>query len=214
MKRLAILIGIAITSVAAAVGNLVIARMTGFNIFSLKLWFIFPAGALIVGVAASSGGLLAARLFNAAPKIIDAVFMAMLAAMTMFLIYYLDYFTAVLDDGRRVSSIATFAQYVDFELTTAHMRVGRGARDVGEVGQFGYWLAISEFVGFFLGGLCVFFILLAMERCRTCKAYLRKLKSKKSKETVLLDFQRGELASCVRSASLETSKSYAKREGR
>jgi hypothetical protein len=156
VKHLAILIGIAITSVLVAVANVVIARITGFNMFSLKIWLIVPVGAVMVGAAAASGGLLATRLFHAKPNWFDAVMMIVSAAVTMFLIYYLDYSTMVFDDGRKVAGLVSFEDFVNLSLTTAHMRVGRGAHDVGEIGQAGYWFAVAEFVGFLVGGFGTF----------------------------------------------------------
>jgi hypothetical protein len=165
VKHLAIFIGIVITSVIVAVANVVVARITGFNVFSLKIWLVIPAGAAIVGFAAASGGLLAARLFHAKPNWFDAVAMMVSAAATMFLIYYLDYITMVLDDGRKAADLISFEDFVNISLTKTHMIVGRGARDVGEIGEAGYWLAVAEFVGFLLGGLSTFTFASAMPRC-------------------------------------------------
>jgi hypothetical protein len=180
MKRLVILAGLVITSVAAALCNLEIARLSGLNIFSLKLWSIFPVGAIFIGMVAYSGGLLVTRLVNVAPRMIDVVIMAALAALTVILIYYLNYLTAVFDDGQRASKIMTFVQYLNREMMISSVMFGRGARDVGEVSQLGYVIAAGEIIGFFFGGLSVFFILLEMELCEFCDVYLKKLKSKES----------------------------------
>jgi hypothetical protein len=107
--------------------------------------------------------------------------MVVVAAATMFLIYYLDYATLVLDDGRKASDLVDFANYVDLALTNAHMRIGRGARDAGEVGEMGYALAI-EFVGFLVGGAGTFLFIKGLPRCIDCGSYLRKLKTKQTKE--------------------------------
>jgi hypothetical protein len=141
-----------------------------------------PVGAVIVGFAAASGGLLATRLFHAKPNWFDAVMMIISAAATMFLIYYLDYITMVFDDGRKVADLVSFEDFVNFSLTKAHMRIGRGARDVGEVGEAGYWLAVAEFVGFLVGGFSTFAFVSAMPRCVVCNSYLRKLKTKRTGE--------------------------------
>ncbi|WP_425952873.1 hypothetical protein [Ralstonia pseudosolanacearum] len=183
MKRIILLIAMAITCILAAVANLVITRMIGLNVFTFKLWFIIPAGAVCVGMLGASGAILAARYFNIQPTIIDAVLMVAIAAATMLLIYYLDYATFVLDDGRRVADLVDFGSYVDLVLTKAHMRVGRGAGvDSGEVGQMGYALAGIEFVGFLIGGAATFFFIKGLWRCAECGSYLRKLKTKKTKE--------------------------------
>jgi hypothetical protein len=108
--------------------------------------------------------------------------MVVVAAATMFLIYYLDYATLVLDDGRKARDLVDFASYVDLVLTKAHMRVGRGGIATGEVGQMGYALAGIEFVGFLIGGAATFFFIKGLPRCADCGSYMRKLKTKKTKE--------------------------------
>jgi hypothetical protein len=130
----------------------------------------------------ASGAILAARYFHIQPNVIDAVLMVFVAAATMLLIYYLDYVTFVLDDGRKVSDLMDFGNYLDVVLTNAHMRVGRGGIDTGKVGQLGYLLAAVEFVGFLLGGAATFFFIKGLPQCSDCGSYLRKLKTKKTKE--------------------------------
>jgi hypothetical protein len=127
--------------------------------------------------------------------------MVLIAGATMVLIYYLDYATLVLDDGRRAPDLIDFASYVGLVLTTSHMRVGRGAQfDASEVGQFGYALAAIEFGGFLIGGAIAFLFIKGMARCFDCGSYLRKLKTKRSKELTLDEtdkvidlFRRGDL---------------------
>ncbi len=201
MKHLLLLAAMAITCVLAAIANVVIARTIGINFFTMKIWLVVPVGAGLVGMLGASGAILAARYFNIVPTILDAVFMVVIAAATMLLIYYLDYATLVLADGRKASDLIDFASYVDLVLTTSHMRVGRGAQfDTGEVGQFGYWLAAIEFVGFLVGGAIAFLFIRGMARCGDCGSYLRKLKTKRTKELTfdetdkVIDlFKRGDL---------------------
>jgi hypothetical protein len=180
MNHLKLIIAMALTCVLAAVANVIVARITGFNLFTLKIWAIVPAGAAIIGFAGSSGAVLAARYFNIKPKWIDAIPMMFIAAATMGLIYYLDYATLVLDDGAKASKLVDFWTYVDLALTKTHMRFGRGARDLGEVGQAGYYLAAIEFFGFLAGGLATLGIIRGMTECARCGAYVRKLKEKKT----------------------------------
>ena len=132
MKQLLLLTAMAITCVLAATANVVIARTIGINFFTMKVWFVIPIGAALVGMLGASGAILAARYFRIVPKILDAAFMVIIAAATMILIYYLDYATLVLDDGRRASDLIDFGSYVDLVLTKSHMRVGRaGQIDTG-----------------------------------------------------------------------------------
>jgi hypothetical protein len=182
MKHIFLLIAMAITCILAALANVIVTRMVGINIFTFKLWFVIPAGAIGIGMLGASGAILAARYFQVQPTITDAILMVAVAAATMLLIYYLDYATLVLDDGRKASDLVDFASYVDLILTKAHMRVGRGGIDTGEVGQMGYALAGIEFVGFLIGGAATFFFIKGLPRCADCGSYLRKLKTRKTKE--------------------------------
>lgn len=184
MKHLLLLIAMAITCLLAAIANVIIARTIGINFFTMKVWLVIPIGAGLVGMLGASGAFLAARYFNIVPTILDAAVMVVIAAATMVLIYYLDYATLVLDDGRRrASDLINFTSYVDLVLTKSHMRVGRaGQIDTGEVGQLGYALAIIEFVGFLVGGAATFLFIKGMARCGGCGSYLRKLKTKRTKE--------------------------------
>jgi hypothetical protein len=182
MKQVILLIAMAITCILAAVANVIVTRMIGFNIFTFKVWLVIPMGAVGVGMLGASGAILAARYFHIQPTIIDAMLMVLVSAATMGLIYYLDYATFVLDDGRKASDLADFASYLDLILTKAHMRVGRGNVDTGEVGRMGYALAGIEFVGFLIGGAATFFFIKGLPRCADCGSYLRKHKTKKTKE--------------------------------
>jgi hypothetical protein len=127
MKHPALIIAMVITCVLAAVANVTVARITDINVFTFKLWIIVPCGAVMVGALGASGAFLAARYFNVQPTIVDAMFMVVVGAATMVLIYYLDYATFVLDDGRKASDLVDFRTFVDLVLTTSHMRVGKGS---------------------------------------------------------------------------------------
>jgi hypothetical protein len=202
MKHIVLLLAMAITCVLASVANVIVSRMVDINIFTFKLWFVIPVGAICLGMLGASGAILAARYFQVRPTVIDAALMVFVAATTMLLIYYLDYATFVLNDGRKASDLIDFESYVDLILTKSHMRVGRGAGvKTGEVGEMGYALAAIEFVGFLIGGAATFMLIKGLPRCADCGSYLRKLKAKKTKELTfdetdkLIDcFNRGDLS--------------------
>lgn len=180
MDRFKLIFAMALTCITVAVANVIIAKITGFNLYSFSIWFILPVGAALVGFGGTSGAVLAARYFNIKPKWIDFVPLVITAAATMWLIYYLDYATFVLNDGRKVSDILDFESYVDLVLTKSHMRFGRAALDTGELGEAGYYFAAVQFVGFLVGGVATFGFIKAMPECADCTSFIRKLKSQTS----------------------------------
>lgn len=182
MKRLLESFGIAfcglVTSVLVAIANVAVARMTGFNFFTVSVWVIVPVGALLTGFAAASGYYFGSLYFHKRATTILLIQMVVIAGLTQLLIYWLGYATMVLDDGRKVADFLPFGQYMDLMLTKAHYRIGRGQTDTGEVGSLGYWIAGAQFVGFLVGGLAVFCYLTSKPVCAACNLYLRPMAKK------------------------------------
>ncbi len=151
-------------------------HLTGFNIFLFGLWVIIPAGALLTGVAATSGYYFGGLYFHTRPTWFLFVQIVIAAATAQFVIYYGEYRSLVLDDGTMASDAIGFWDYLDVYLRSMHIRTGHGGHiDTGEVGDFGYWLAVIDFIGFILGGFFVFFMLQSSPGCWKCSRYLRKI---------------------------------------
>jgi hypothetical protein len=165
-----------VTSLLTALVVAFIERLTGFDLFTLTIWFVVPVGAVATGCAAASGYYFGSLYFHTRPTLLLLLQMVIVAGFTQAMIYYAEYFTLILDDGRRVSDLIPFRQYLDISLTSAHYRFGRGAQiDLGEIGNAGYGLAALQFVGFLVGGLGIFLILHMHPLCASCKNYLRVL---------------------------------------
>ncbi|WP_230187971.1 hypothetical protein [Sphingobium sp. CECT 9361] len=168
-----------VTSILTAAGNTLIHWFTGFNLFSLSFFVIVPAGALLCGFAAAYGYYFAAKFFHIRPNKVLLFQMIVIAAITQFLIYWLEYQTLVVE-GIHVADFMPFGQYMDISLTTQHLKFGRGAHiDGGAVGEGGYWLAALDFLGFLVGGGFVYFTLLQEPTCEPCNKYLKPLVKKK-----------------------------------
>ncbi len=166
------------TSILTAISVAIFDRLTGFNLFSFSLLVVLPVGAAFCGFAAASGYYLAAKYLHQRPTNILLIQMVIIAAFSQWLIYWLEYQSMVIE-GEHVSDIISFSQYLDLTITRAHMRMGRAAQiDTGEVGSFGYWLAIFRFVGFMIGGATVYFFLKTELACGLCQKYLRTVRSK------------------------------------
>ncbi|MBW8909078.1 MAG: hypothetical protein JF620_08665 [Mesorhizobium sp.] len=165
-----------ISFVLVALAVIGINRLTGFNIFSFSFWVFIPAGALLTGVAAASGYYFASLFFHTRPTWFLLAQILIVTAAAQLVIYYGEYRSLVLDDGTMASDAIGFRDYLDTYLRSMHLRAGHGGHiDTGEVGDFGYWLAVIDFVGFVLGGLFVFFMLQTYPSCWKCSRYLRKI---------------------------------------
>ena len=167
------------TSLATAVLVTAIDHFIGLNVFTFSLWVVLPVGAGLCGFLAASGYYLAAKALHQRPTSILLAQMVLIAAVTQALIYWLEYRTTVID-GVNISTVIPFFDYLDVVLTKTHMKMGRAAQiDTGEVGSFGYWLAVFQFVGFLLGAGFVYLTLKDQPTCEPCNKYLRTLVTKK-----------------------------------
>jgi hypothetical protein len=166
-----------ITSILTAIGVIIVERLVGLNIFTFMVWLIIPAGALITGMGAASGYYFGSLYFHRPPGAVLLLQMVLIAGFTQWLIYYMDYLTLVLNDGRLASDLVSFSDYMNVRLTKAHYTVGRGQTKTGEVGDAGYWIALVQFIGFLVGGFACFGFLSDRPTCPACKKYYRPLSS-------------------------------------
>lgn len=182
MKRVAENFGIALcgfaTSILVAIADVTVARISGFDLFTLSVWFVLPVGALLTGCAAASGYYFGALYFHKRTSKILLLQMVLIAAFSQFLIYWLRYTTLVLDDGRKVADFLPFLEYLKISLTKAHYSVTRPNVDMGEMGVFAYVLAVLRFFGYLAGAAVVYSALRAKPVCQPCKRYLRPLAKK------------------------------------
>jgi hypothetical protein len=165
-----------ITSVLTAI--VLAASETKFSIalYSFTLWFVIPVGALLSGFAAASGYYFGARIFHHRPTRLLIFNVISVAVTTYFLLNYLEY--RFLDiKGQAVSELIPFGQYMDIMLShqSLEFRI-RGAKlgETGDLGSFGYVMAVLQIVGFAVGGLCVYTYLRAAPFCDRCNRYLKK----------------------------------------
>lgn len=151
-------------------------NLTGFDLFTLSIFVVIPVGAILSGGLASSGYYFGSLYFHQRPTIILLIQMVIIAAFTNLLIYYLEYATLVLENGVKISNFLSFQDYLNISLTESHYKLGKKAAiDLGAVGSFGYLLAFIQFIGFMLGGACVYVYLLQKTFCEKCHKYFRKL---------------------------------------
>jgi hypothetical protein len=168
----------AITSVLTAMVVLLIQKLTGFNLFTLSVWLVVPVGAGLTGFAAASGYMFGSLYFHHKPTKMLLLNMAVIAAGTQFLIYYLEYSTLVLNDGRTANEVVGFSNYLNVSLTTAKYSLTRTPHSGVEVGSYGYFLAFLQFLSSIIGGIFVYLNLKSKQMCEKCSKYYRTLAKK------------------------------------
>lgn len=177
-----------VTSLLTAAIVTVFDMWTGVNLFTFSIWIVVPAGAAFCGFAAASGYYFGAKYFHQRPTRTLLIQMIAIAAATQWLIYWLEYETLVVE-GTRVADMVPFGLYLDIMFTKTHISVGRTAGiDAGEVGSFGYWLAVLDFIGFVAGGVFVYIVLKNQLTCEACSKYLRAVVKKKDSFADFQDF--------------------------
>lgn len=157
---------------AAIVAGL--SHLTGFSLFTYSfLGGLIPVGALITGAAAASGYAFGGLFFHEKVSRTLLFQMMAIAAATQFTIYFLDYQMLMLEDGRHVSDLVAFNEYLMAVLTKSHYSLK--GHDIGELGAFGYLVGAVQFIGFLAGGMGVYGYLAARPFCQSCNLYLQKL---------------------------------------
>lgn len=182
MQKLVSTSGIALAGLVTSIATAAIVTLfhlwTGFNLFTFSIFVIVPVGAGLCGFAAASGYFFAAKFLHQKSTKWLLLQMVIIAAFTQGLIYWLEYQTLTIE-GVRIADAVSFTKYLDISLTSVHMKMGRAQIDTGEVGSFGYWLAVFDFVGFLIGGAFVYIVLKDEPTCEGCNKYLRSALKKK-----------------------------------
>lgn len=153
----------------------------GLNLVGWSVAFIFPIGAFLCGLLASLGVFLAARFVDLRPTLALRIQLITIAVAAMPLIYLGIYLSATMTDGTRAADYVGFGEFTEMLLTKSHLRIGRGARDIGEVGNFGYLIGARNLIGFAIAGELWFRLLRMAPICNGCDLYLGRV-------GVLLDF--------------------------
>jgi hypothetical protein len=164
-----------VTSIVTSILVVIVSRMMDMDIYTFTAWGIIPVGALFTGAFAASGYYFGCIYLNKRPDTPLLLEMLVAAAFCQVLIYYLGYETLVLSDGRHVTDVVSFGGYLTVLLTKSHLQVTYSSSETDELGSMGYVLAGLYFLGFLIGGLCVWAALRAKPFCSSCDVYFRKL---------------------------------------
>jgi hypothetical protein len=169
---------VALASFAAAVGIVLLVRkVTGLNLFTVMGWGVIPVGAFVTGLVAASGYYFGAKGFHVKPSRAVAVGMLLVAALVQVSLYYVQYFTAVTEEGLAIRQFVSFPHYVGFMLS--HARYGFVAHGLGAggaagvtMGAWGYFVAAIQFLALVAGGWIIYAVLADEPYCAGCAKYL------------------------------------------
>ena len=139
-----------ITSIITAIILIIIEVYFKLSLYTFMFWFIIPVGAIGAGFVAAGGYYLGARIFGHRPSPLILLNMVLISIGTFFLIHYLSYITLDID-GIPVRTLVPFGTYLDTIITKTSMSIGfrfRSVAETGEVGSWGYAIAIIQVIGF------------------------------------------------------------------
>ena len=168
-----ILFGLATT--AAALAGVWFAGQHDVNIMGWYANYVIPAGAILVGLAASSGYGLGSYVTGT--KVSGRLLVLVLALLTAsyFAAKYIEFRLAfpqgtTLDDGQELA----FWQYFDLTTRSIYWKAQHsGEADGKPLGLWGFGLRALEVIGFVGGGAIIPFALRKLPYCAACKAYKR-----------------------------------------
>lgn len=145
------------------------------NLFSvLNYWInlIIPAGAILFGIVAGVGFMVAGRLFSIRPTLADIIFVGVIAAFGPISSLYLFFKISVEPEigGNFLQFMEYIASHSSYSLS------GNSASSVGS--GIGLSLLIGKGLGAGIGAMIMGFLNLAAEYCENCQAYMKKIFSK------------------------------------
>ncbi len=158
----------AATSILTAIILSWIEQKINLSIYSIMIWFIVPIGAIGAGFVAASGYYLGSVVLNYKPQKGILFSMIVFSAACYLLIQFFDY-KSLNVDGTQVSSVISFAQYLDLSASSTAVQFRSGGSVA--LGSMGYVHALLQIIGFALGGFLVYVHLSTKLFCDTCSRY-------------------------------------------
>ena len=149
-------------------------RQFGLALYTWTFWFIIPAGAILAGFAGASGYYAGSWLFGHRPTRLLLLNVVIASVAIFFFIYYLSYITLQIE-GKQGSDYVPFWQYLDLAVRSTSMEFRYHAAKLGstgELGYFGYAVAVLQILGFAVGGFVVYAVLVSKPYCEKCSRYL------------------------------------------
>jgi hypothetical protein len=135
--------------------------------------FIFPAGALLTGVAAGSGYGLGSYWSNVRVSRLSMRFIFMMGVLTFLLAQYITY-CRVLAEQNIPNGQLGFLGYLKILCENMAFQEVGPHREAVSLGRWGYLVMVAEGIGFSLGGIVPLAILRRKPYCDACNRYMKR----------------------------------------
>jgi hypothetical protein len=150
---------------------------TDFHIMGWYANYIIPAGAMIVGIAASSGYAVASWLTGTRISrglLLAVLFLQTGAYVTAEYVEYRDVMDGLRQRGLMIGPAPSFLEYYDFKARSfAWNKPGPGNQVGQPLGGWGYVFVLLGAAGFILSGLIAPAVLYAVPYCERCQRYMK-----------------------------------------
>jgi len=143
-----------------------------FQIMGWYAAFIFPVGAMLVGLVAGSGYGLMSWITGRKITGTLLIVIVLLLALSFAAAQWIEFRSLRLEDftGKAVD----FFRYYDVTTRSMTFKASHAKTPSGSLGLFGYLFRLLELAGFTLGGLIIPLAFKAKPYCEPCLTYMRK----------------------------------------
>jgi len=151
-----------------------ISHFAEHNVMGWYLNYILPAGAILVGLLASSGYALSAWLAGVKIRGLLLVVIVLLQILAYFGAQYLEFQVNGPFADPNTGHVLNFAEYYHYSTILMSWQE-TGHKESSPLGGWGYLVRSGEIVGFVAGTLIVPVILMKAPYCELCERYMRRL---------------------------------------
>ena len=205
MKNIAITFFGIFTSILVTAFLVFLEQKYEFSPYSLLIWLVIPAGAIISGAFAAVGYYLGAKILHAKPTPSLFPLIYAVSAFSYFLFYFINYQIYEIE-GKPLSHVIGFGEYLHMVFTNTTFSLTRSGGDSGALGIWGYVFPILNIIGFSTGGFFMYWLLAEKPFCDFCEKFYAKdwnqCRYFAEEDTEKLIENVGQLAEIVQAANL------------
>jgi hypothetical protein len=172
-RALVVLVAGLASTILALVGVLLLSHYADENIMGWYANYIIPAGAVLVGLVASSGYGLASWITGVKIRRKLLLTILLLQVLAYFAAQYVEFASMGPLVEKSTGKVLTFARY--YHLNAVNFAWQEDNGKPGEpMGESGYFFRLLEIVGFVGGSLIVPGIMMKAPYCELCQVYMKK----------------------------------------